>query len=194
MSQRIVRILAFDPGSTLCGYCVLDYNLSNGTTTIFKSGTITGKSLIKQQPKMQAHFEKRYIVLWELEKLVESLIKEYTPNYVVSESAFAHRFIQAFASLTLVIQSIRTATMKAMGRDIHLIAPRESKKAVSASGGADKALVQSSIFNNPNVIFPVVKNNIPVEMTEHAYDSIAAGLAFIQNYLPSILACENIEK
>ena len=193
MANRLIRIFCTDPGLTATGWSLLEYNLTTGHTEVIKSGTITGKSLLKQQPTLQDKFEKRYIVLWELEKYLQNMIIEFAPNYVVSESAFAHRFIQAYAALVLVIQTIRTATMRTLGQDIHLIAPRESKKAVSNSGTSDKTAVQDSIFNNPLISFKGSKssNQLP-EISEHAYDSIAAGMAFIQIYLPSILAIEKI--
>ena len=188
MTDRVVRLYCADPGLQFFGYSILDYNLSTGHTTVIKCGTITGKSLVKQQKEMQARFEKRYIILWELEKLLQEHFLEYSPDYIVSESAFAHSFIQAYAALILVIQSIRTASMKTIGRDIYLIAPCESKKAVSSHGTANKESVQDAIFKNPQIT--ILKNNKSTQetITEHAYDSIAAGIAFIHGHLPSILA------
>jgi Holliday junction resolvasome RuvABC endonuclease subunit len=191
MSDRIIRILALDPSLTATGWCLLEYNLSTGTTVVVKTDTITGKSLLKKQVDMQSRFERRYIVLWELEKLLVTMIGDMAPDYVVSESAFMHRFVASYAALVLVIQTIRTAAMRTLGRDIHLIAPRESKKAVSDSGAADKATVQEAIDHNPLITIRRPKSN-QFEITEHAYDSIAAGMAFIQIYLPSLLAAQKI--
>jgi Holliday junction resolvasome RuvABC endonuclease subunit len=192
IGRNTIRCLACDPGSVTFGWSLLEYDLTTGHVTVLKSGTILGKTLVKQQVKLQAQFEKRYIVLWELEKLLVEMITEFKPDYVVSESAFSHRFAQTFAVLTMVVQAIRTAAMRTLGRDIHLIAPRESKKAVSHNGAADKATVQDAIFNNPNITINVTKNNTIADITEHAYDSIAAGMAFVQNYLPALIACEKL--
>jgi len=191
-SRNSIRIFSCDPALTNFGYSLLEYNLTTGHTTVIKSGTITGKSLVKSQVALQKEFEKRHIVIWELERLLQSMIIEFKPDYVVSESAFSHRFVQVYAALMLVIQAIRTATMRTLGKDIHLIAPRESKKAVSHTGAAEKVTVQHAIFNNPNVTINETKTNSIADMTEHAYDSIAAGLAFIQNYLPTLMASEKI--
>ena len=188
MADRIIKVLACDPGITSFGYSLLEYNTSTGHTTVVKYGTITGKSLLKQQKELQDRFENKYIVLWELEKILMTMFAEYCPDHIVTESAFSHTFLQAYAALILVIQTIRTASMRTFGRDIYLIAPRESKKAVSDDGNANKQSVQDAIFRNPDISIKVSKNNQLDGLTEHAYDSIAAGIAFIKGYLPSILA------
>lgn len=187
MESRIVKIFCVDPGLQSFGYSLLEYNVSSGQIVVLRYGTITGKSLLKQQKEMQLRFEKRYIILWELEKVLEALFLEHKPDYVVSESAFSYKFIQAYAALILVIQSTRTAAMKTLGSDIYLIAPRESKKAINFDGTSDKKSVQDAIFKNAQIIFQQNKNNQVEELTEHAYDSIAAGVAFIHNHLPSLL-------
>lgn len=184
--SNIIRVFATDPGLTNFGYALIEYNLSNGHRTVIKYGTITGKSLLKSQKDMLNRFEKRYIIIWELEKVLQEMILEMSPDYVVVESAFYHTFPSSFAALTMVIQAVRTATKNAMGRDIYLVAPRESKKAASADGNSNKTLVQYAIFGNPDITVSNKLSNID-ELTEHSYDAIAAGEAFIMNHLPSIL-------
>lgn len=186
MADPIVRIFCADPGLTNFGWSLLEHNRATGHTTVVRCGTITGKSLVKQQKDMHPRFEKRYIILWELERVLQEMFSEMVPTHVVSESAFSHSFIQAYAALILVIQSIRTASMRALGRDIYLIAPCESKKAVSSYGNANKESVQDAIFKNPQITILKSTKTTADPITEHAYDSIAAGIAFIQGHLPSI--------
>ena len=186
--SKVIKIFAADPGLTSFGYSFLEYNLTTGNININRFGTITGKSLLKQQKDLQNKFEKRYIILWELEKVLQEMFIELKPDFIISESAFSHTFIQSFAALTMVIQSIRTAAKNTIGKDIYLIAPRESKKAVSQDGTSNKKSVQDAIFKNPNIIIKNSKTTSLETLTEHAYDSIAAGIAFINNHLPSILS------
>jgi Holliday junction resolvasome RuvABC endonuclease subunit len=195
MATRTIRIFCADPSITNFGWSLLDYELSSGHTTVVKSGTITGKSMLKQEAELKDLYESRYVVLWGIEKLLRDMIAEFKPDYVVSESAFQHRFPQAYAALVLVIQALRTATMHTLKRNIHLIAPKESKKVVGQSGSAAKMTVQDAIFNNPHITLrPARSNGQPPEISEHAYDSIAAGLAFIETYLPGILASEKLAR
>ena len=189
MTDKVIKLFCTDPGLKLFGWSLIEYNTKTGHVVVVRYGTITGKSLVKSHKEMQSRFEKRYIILWELERVLQEMFLEYSPDYVVSESAFSHSFIQAYAALILVIQSIRTASMKVFGRDIYLIAPRESKKAVSEDGNSDKEAVQSAIFRNSNITI-LTKGQNSEPLSEHAYDSIAAGVAFIKNYLPSIVVSQ----
>lgn len=191
MSNRVIKILACDPGLSNFGWSLIEYDLTTDQKVILKCGTLTGKTLLKNQKEMQLKFEKRHIILWELEPVLIEMIKEFAPDYIVSESAFAHTFINSYAALVMVIQALRTAAMRAIGCDIYMIAPRESKKAVSADGTSDKESVQAAILRNPKITLKGNKHNPIEKLTEHAYDSIAAGVAFIQNHLPSVLASKN---
>ena len=189
MAKSTVTIMAFDPGLASCGWSVLQYELTTGHTTVLKCGTITGRSLLKIEPDMQKQFEKRHIILWKLEARLTEMFETHMPDYVVAEDAFMHRFVLAYAALVLVVQTIRTATMRTLNRPLFLIAPRESKKAISADGGADKSTVQEAILRNPAISF---RSNKFDEYTEHTYDSIAAGIAFITNHLPILLSAPKI--
>lgn len=188
ITNRPIRILAFDPGLTSCGWSLIDYDLATNHKLVSKYGTILGKTLLKNQKQLQLQFEKRYIILWELEPLIMGMIRDMAPDYVVSESAYAHSFIQSYAALVMVIQTIRTAVMRTLGSDIYLIAPKESKKAISADGTSDKASVRAAIFSNTAITIRENKHTPLEEITEHACDAIAAGVAFIQNQLPTVLA------
>ena len=188
MSTDKIRVMAIDPGLQNLGYSFIDYDRKTNIKTVERYGTITGKSLLKNQKELQEHFEKRHIIVWELDPIIRNLILEYKPEYVVVEEPFAHIYIQAYAALVIVVQTIRTAVRHTLGRDIYLIAPKEAKKAVSSDGTSDKNTVLESIASNQYIIIKQCKQNKEEEYTEHAGDSIAVGIAFIQNQLPSILA------
>lgn len=191
MSAKVIRIFCCDPGSQFFGWALLEYDLSTGRTTAVKYGTITGKSLLKQKTDLHPFFEKRALCLWALEEALTTMFEEMSPLYIVSESPFMHRFVQTFVVLTLIVQAIRTAARRTVGRDIYLIAPKESKQTISKSGTSDKQAVQDAIFNDPSIVIKNLKSN-QAELTEHVYDGIAAGVTFIRNYLPAILAAEKI--
>jgi Holliday junction resolvasome RuvABC endonuclease subunit len=192
MANHTIRVFAIDPGLTNLGWSLLEYDLRTNTKTVLRYGTITGKSLLKTQKEAQAHFEKRHLIVWELEPLLIEMFLDMAPEFIAVEEPFAHIYIQAYAALVIVVQAIRTASRKALGRDIYLIAPKEAKKAISNDGTANKDAVQDAINKNPSIIIKVCKQNTPEALTEHACDSIAVGVAFIQNQLLSILATRNI--
>ncbi|CAM6031535.1 unnamed protein product [Sphagnum compactum] len=95
-------------------------------------------------------------------------------------------------SLTMVIQTLRTASKIVTGKDIYLVAPRESKKAISSHGEASKDSVQEAVLADPTITIKSNKQNPVEKITEHVYDAIAHGVAFIRNHLPSVQASEKI--
>jgi len=192
MTNRIIRVFGADPSLLAFGWSVIDYDTATNHKTVIKYGTILGKTLLKNQKDMQSKFAKRYIILWELEQFLIALLQETSPDYVACEGAYSHLYIDSYAALVMVIQTLRTAVMKTCHDDIYIIAPRESKKAVSHDGNADKISVQDAIINNPTITIRTNKQNPVEKITEHTYDAIAAGIAFIQNQLPSALASKNL--
>ena len=192
LANKVFRILSIDPGLTNMGISLIEYDLLTNTKTILRYLTITGKSLLKNQKEMQQHFETRHIIVWELEPLIMQMVEDEKPDFVVVEEPFAHSFINAYAALVIVVQAIRTAVKKTLGRDIYLIAPKEAKKAISKDGTSNKDAVQEAILKNPSIVIKVSKQNSVEPLTEHAADSIAVGVAFIQNQLPTILASQLI--
>lgn len=188
INNSIIRILSIDPGGMATGWAIIDYDIQTNLKTVERYGTITGKSLLKNQKDLQEHFEKRHIIVWELEPAIIEIMIEFSPQFVAVEEPFAHLYIQAYAALIIIVMAIRTAVRKTLGRDVYLIAPKEAKKAISKDGTASKDLVSESIAKNPYIIIKQSKHNKEEDLTEHAADAIAVGVAFIQNQLTSILA------
>lgn len=191
INNKTYKILSIDPGLTACGYSLIEYDQSTNNKIVLRYGTILGKHLLKNQKEMQSHFEKRHIIVWELELLIIKMIEEMEPDFVVVEEPFAHIYIQAYAALVIVVQAIRTAVKKTLGSDIYLIAPKEAKKAISNDGTSGKEAVLIAIQKSPDISIKPSKSNTDENLTEHACDSIAIGVAFIQNQLISILAMRN---
>lgn len=192
VTNKNIRILAIDPGLMNLGWSLIEYNLSTNDKIVLRYGTITGKSLLKNQKEMQTRFEKRHIIVWELEPLLIEMLQDMTPEYVVVEEPFAHLYIQAYAALVIVVQTVRTAVRKTLGNDIYLIAPKEAKKAISNDGTSGKEAVEAAIAKNLHISIKVCKQNTVENFTEHVCDSIAVGVAFIQNQLLSILASKKL--
>lgn len=182
-----VRILAIDPGLMNLGWSVIDYNLNDNTKTILKYDTISGKTLLKSQKNLQAEFENRHLIVWELEPALIEIFTIYKPDYIVVEEPFAHIYIQAYAALVMVVQTVRTASKKVFTKDIFLIAPKEAKKAISSDGTSGKEAVQEAIKKDKSILLDETQL-VDIPLTEHACDSIAVGIAFIQNQLPAVIA------
>ncbi len=177
--HAIKRILAFDPGSTMMGWCVIDYDNTLHRFNILHHETITGTQLLKQRKTMQAKFTKSFIVLDVYYDIFCQLITTYQPNYIVTEGAFYHRFVQAYASLTLVIHTLRRACWVLQCDNIHEVAPMETKKTITGNSMADKTLIKTCIL-----AMPEIDNLTDVDdISEHEFDAIAHGITFIRKHL-----------
>ena len=182
-----VRILAFDPAAGDMGWAVIDVDTDTMIKTVFRYGTLRGPQLIRdRKDKIQA-FGKNYTILSVYRVVIAEMIREHRPNYVVYESAFAHKFIQAYASLVLVIHSIRQACDDAFGRDAGAIAPMETKKAVAKNHMAGKSEMRAGVMSHPTIVIKPTKTNDLTTANEHEIDAIAHGCAFVDLRLPTLL-------
>ena len=182
----IIKVLAFDPGLTAMGWSLLAYNTDTHNIMVLKYGTIYGKNALKTRKEMHGGFTKQFITLMAYESIVSDMIRNTAPDYISVEGAFMCRFPAAFAALSAVINVIRRCAHLVTNKDIHEIAPMESKKAASATGTASKSTVQEALLTNPDIDFKSKATDHLEDMTEHSADSIACGLAFIKNKLPTI--------
>lgn len=189
MSSKHIRILSFDPAITKMGWAVSDYSTETDIDHVVKYGLIKGDVVIKEIKKtMMPEFSKQYTILTAYRDLLCMMIREFSPDYVVTEGAFAHRFPRAYASLTLVIDRIRQAAHETLHCDIYQIPPTEIKSIVTGSGIASKDDIRASILGNEKIVFKQSKQNPIAEASEHEFDAIGAGYSFAKHHLQSILA------
>lgn len=190
LSAPTIRVLAIDPGSGSTGYAVLDYDLNTGHTTVLHHGVWTGARLIKERKEMQTKFSKSFIILDVYYHLFSQMMRTHQPQYVVSEGAFYHRFAQTYASLTLVIHTLRRACHDILDSDIYEVAPMETKKEVAGNHMADKVQIKDALLSRAQLTI-VSEATIAIDdLSEHAYDAIAHGLTFITRELPTVLATQ----
>ena len=186
-----IRVLSFDPGTSLMGYAVEDYHLKTGKVVVIKHGLLKGDQIIKDRKKdMLPYFSKQYTVLDAIRDAVTSLIDEHKPNYVASENAFSYRFVTAFAALLLTIDRIRQACHNTLHRDVYLLQPKEVKQAMADNGAATKDDMKTAVLKCENLTFRKSIAKSIDTASEHEFDAIGVGYAFTQRILPGILAAE----
>jgi Holliday junction resolvasome RuvABC endonuclease subunit len=167
-----VKILAFDPAAGNTGWALTSFAPVTRKLTVISTGIINGDKAMRALTKgMLPEFSKQYTVLQAIRITVSNLVKDSAPDAVVSEAPFAHRFPAAFASLTLVVDRIRTASRLITGRDIAVYPPMEVKKAVTGKGSANKDAMKASVLGHKKIVFPQKKSI--EDLTEHEYDAIA---------------------
>lgn len=185
--SNVIRILSFDPGSQFTGYAILDYHIDTGNVHIVTMQTLSGDRLARQyKHTLLPIFGKPFTILDAYYNKFSAIINEYKPKYVISENAFSHLYVSAYASLILVIHTLRRATKDTLGIDVILYQPKEVKRAVTNSGSADKSDMKVSISKNENITAEN-KHELMEMATDHAIDAVGVGYTFIKLSLPSLI-------
>lgn len=182
-----VRTLAVDPGSGALGWALICYNTTTGTAVVTHRGTLTGQRVLKERKVMQEKFSKAFIILDVYYSIFCQLMDEHQPHYVVSEGAFYHKFAQTYASLTLVIHTLRRACHAKLGTDLYEVAPMETKKLITGKSMADKSQIKAALLAMTNLVIVDSKAAPLEDVTEHEFDAIGHGLTFIARDLPTLL-------
>ena len=190
--NNLVTVLAFDPGIHHTGWSVLKLDRTTNTIVVGVYGTIEAVGLAKKENKQDFKVYGNVISFFLLEREITNLMNTYKPDYVVCENAFMAKFPNAFVSLKLCINCIQRV-LYGFGKILHLVAPKEAKKAIG-NGTADKEAVQNSIQHLEDLKIKETKQRPLGKMVEHEADSIAIGYSFIRHTLPDILLTQDQTK
>lgn len=184
-----IRILSFDPAAGKMGWAFSEYNLQSKKLIVRKIGLIKGDQIIKTHRKtMLDEYGKQFTVLHAIREVAETIIRENEPDYVVTEGPFAHRFVQAYASLKLVIDRLRQAAQSTLNQTVYEVQPKEAKLATVGKGTADKDEIRAAILAHKNIKFMLTRKISPKrDISEHEFDAISVAYCFTQRVLPGIL-------
>lgn len=196
MIKTRYRVLSIDPGITNTGWAILDYNTKTSGITTSAYGHFDRAYLVKKRKTMQEsdmhkRYAAHYVLLDAYYYVICDLIKRYGPDEIVCEGAFAHKFIQAYMSLILVIHTIRRASHMCIDKDVHIVAPQEAKLWITNSGGATKTETTTAILGYENLTIRSNKQRSIENAPNHVFDAIAIGVTFIQKSLTVMLSAEN---
>lgn len=175
-----MRVLSFDPGIDFMGWSVIDVSETDEVCRVVACGTLLGKDYYKEHPMpLRKKFKRPFIILQSYKKVFRDLISEYKPDAVVSEGAFAHTFIAAAFSLITIIHVLRQACFDVTEKDIHIVAPMQTKVTLTGKSMADKDLIKASVHAHKDIILPKDTSGL----SEHSYDAIGHGYCYIQMVL-----------
>jgi len=184
-----IRTLNFDPGLTMTGWSVTELDLESGVLQVIRLGNIQPAAVASRADRREdvEKFSKRVISLVVLRAAIIQLLDEFKPDYIVMEDIFFNPSRpQAHAALCMWQCTAKLTVYDHYGKTITAIAPKAAKLAISGRGDSKKLNVQQAILENPKITFKSDKL-IPM-LNEHCADSVAIGYAFVQTYLPTLLA------
>lgn len=192
-NPKNIRILSFDPGLTMTGWAVLDFNLKTAVMTVFKLGLLTPNKIISRVNMKDEvdKYGKRLIALVTLRQLVTMLYDTYVPDYVVVEDSFFNsRFPTAYAALIHWTMTVDLLMRDKYSKPVFKIPPKLVKHYISGTGDANKYNVRQAILDNKKIKFK--SKQLYNNLVEHTSDAIAIGWAFLQEYLP--IVCKELSK
>jgi len=173
------RGMAIDPSTSNLGYCIYEYDDTTDILHIIDYGILTRK-INKRHKHLKILFGDLFTFLFVLKEVLEEMITFFNVKEIVSESAFVHKFVDAYTALVLCIHSIREISHSVLNKDIAVIAPREAKLGISGTGDAKKLNVEEAVLKNPKIIFKLGPPNGDEKTKEHIFDAVAVAYTYIQ--------------
>lgn len=183
--NRKIIVMAIDPGINHTGHSRLEYDPITGKVTVLEYDNFSADKIANKENRQDKKVYGSVISLMTYERLIEEVYQKYQPDFVCCEGAFVARFPQAFASLSLCINTIKRV-LYTHQKLLYSIAPKEAKKAIG-SGTADKDAVQVGIRTRPDLTILTPADKKIEDMVEHEADSIAIGYAFCKYTLPALI-------
>lgn len=126
------RVLGIDPGLTRCGVAVVDGAPGRKVTLRFVGVLRTAADLPIEQR------------LVEIERGIEALVAEHSPDVVAVERVFSQHNVRT-AMATAQAAAVALLVAARQGIDVAMHTPTEVKAAVTGSGRADKAQVTAMV-------------------------------------------------
>ena len=170
-------IVGIDPGSEKLGVSVIGIDVETQKIAFVRASTYTGSKMFSPKDHFAiVQSDRQARITAHRENLYRLFLRE-RPIQICSESPFYNpRMPAAFGSLTEMIVAIRSAAqMYSKERPLYLIDPPSVKKAVGASGAADKDAVRKCVLALLKECYIGIT---PMEeLDEHSIDAIAVGYA-----------------
>lgn len=132
-------ILGIDPGSTVIGYGVIEYESTNRKPRAIDYGYIDLKQYCRQEEK-----------LLHLSKDLKEIFKEYKPKYMAIENIFFFKNAKTFTAVSEAKGVILLTAAEAQV-DIHEYTPLQVKQSISGYGKADKKIIEKLIQNSLDI-------------------------------------------
>lgn len=162
-----MKLLAFDPGATRCGWACID------------DGHLMGHGVLGLPRGDSEYQQYRLRVVYYYADEADLLIERFSPHAVVSEIVpvvGGGNFVAATQSQlasTAMTAIMTTAVIR--GLPIHQIGATTIKKLVAGSGKASKIQVRNAVFEH----YPDLKPEKLKDWTLDESDAIATGLAYL---------------
>lgn len=184
--RDFIRVISIDPGSNCCGMSVVELNLKTGRVRVVKSHTVFSKNIVKSNETEMLTIGERLLRNLAYSKYLGEMCKEWEPNEVACEAAYAGKFIKAYEALTEHLTCLRIGVYNWKRLcPFRLIGASVVKKAMKVSGNSgDKELMRKALMEDKHVD---INKDIDVRsLDEHSVDSCCVGIAYLRQLWTTI--------
>ena len=194
MKNNKYKIFAIDPGTTACGWSLLEFDPSSPIITVLKVGVIASRKIVIRAAMRDkvAIYGKTILSLEILREKINELIKQNKPDFVSIENAFFNRkFPSAYAILIQCIFTVEQLIYSEYGLPLYKIPTRSAKETLSGNGGTKKDSIQEIILNHEDIKFKNEK--LKYGMSKDESDAIAIGFHMCRKIIPSLMLTNIID-
>lgn len=170
------QLLSIDPGSRK-GLGMSVTQVSENKLTVVYSTTINVLDVMKHNEMDETHSERMRAITW----IVKSMVRAWSVDDVVSESAYFRRFVHPYKTLVEVISAIERAYADCfLSGSLQTVDPKTVKTTLGLIGDVrDKSLVKNALtVSREDLIIP--PEIFFDSLDEHAVDSIAIAYAYFK--------------
>lgn len=188
--DRAFTIVSTDPGTTTCGFGLIQVDPEDLSVLSATAWTIDGSIGLTGSEWLTELYSERYSRVQVIREAFEKTLQMYSPNLVRSESPFYNPGRPgSFEALLHVIFALRESLYKwSAWYELELIDPASAKKLIGVPGNSnEKDLVKKALLAHPDFHDKGIEN-----LDEHSYDALLIGWSAVQA-LRGILPPEKIK-
>lgn len=198
MQTSPIKVLSFDPGTTVFGWSQAIYFPDTDIFEVQRTGILKASKIAGKRTQESELYGQRLLALQEIEILVKKLVNNFEPDYVASEDAFYNpRTPQAYATLLLCLHVVESVLYKSSSHmeinqrptscKLYRFAPRNIKKIATGDSLSFKGKMADALKEHKDVTFKIkdvetVESKF-LQLTEHEIDAIFCGYTFIKTKL-----------
>ncbi len=159
-----MRILAVDPGTKITGYAILEKQKKK--FLLLKTGCLKFKN-----PKKTSILARLFIE-------IERLIKNFSPELIITERPFAHRFPERTSSL-IQAQGVLLLLGGLFNLPVEEIHPSEIKKIITGNGKASKEDIKTWINTLIKTGILEIREENSLQGPYDVFDAVALGMGYL---------------
>lgn len=181
LPSHTVRVIAIDPGSFKCGFCICDIDFTNRKILRIEAETIRVESLANDTGYPEELVSAATLRYYKLRNELVRRFDDIKPQYIVYEGPFMNRLQpSAYGPLVAMMTLIQDAVLHYnIAVPFVIFQPQVVKKSVSIAGKKGKEVVIEALRKIPEIMDVLVTDIESLD--DNGVDAIAVGYTFFKS-------------